>query len=161
MSVCRYASGIQSLGSIFSSASTRAWKRSSRVAVSLEVTCKASLPSESSPCVYTHASTMDGTPAMWHRNTSCTTFSVSAFLTMPESLDQATQSLLTRFHRQKPVRSGSLLITVLGDSIAPRGGIVTLGSLIRLAEPFGLPDRLVRTSVGRLASEGWLAWNRE
>ncbi len=60
-----------------------------------------------------------------------------------------------------PVRSGSLLITVLGDSIAPRGGVVTLGSLIRLAEPLGLPDRLVRTSVGRLAQEGWLSSNRE
>ena len=80
---------------------------------------------------------------------------------MPDRLDRATQSLLTRFHRQRPVRSGSLLITVLGDSIAPRGGVVTLGSLIRLAEPLGLPQRLVRTSVGRLAQEGWLASNRQ
>jgi phenylacetic acid degradation operon negative regulatory protein len=53
------------------------------------------------------------------------------------------------------------LITVLGDSIAPRGGAVTLGSLIRLAEPFRLPERLVRTSVGRLAQDGWLSSNRE
>jgi phenylacetic acid degradation operon negative regulatory protein len=81
---------------------------------------------------------------------------------MPQDrLTTSTQSLLSRFHRQRPVRSGSLLITILGDSIAPRGGIVTLGSLIRLAEPFGLPERLVRTSVGRLAREGWLSWNRE
>src|SRR5688572_26493895 len=72
-------------------------------------------------------------------------------------IHQATQALLVRFHRQKPVRTGSLLITVLGDSIAPRGGIVTLGSLIRLAAPFDLPERLVRTSVGRLANEGWLS----
>ena len=80
---------------------------------------------------------------------------------MPDRLSRATQGLLTRFHRQKPVRSGSLLITVIGDSIAPRGGVVTLGSLIRLAEPLGLPERLVRTSVGRLAQEGWLESNRE
>jgi phenylacetic acid degradation operon negative regulatory protein len=80
---------------------------------------------------------------------------------MPDPLEQATQALLARFRRQRPVRTGSLLITVLGDSIAPRGGIVTLGSLIRLAEPFGLPERLVRTSVGRLANEGWLSSNRE
>ncbi len=50
---------------------------------------------------------------------------------------------------------------MLGDSIAPRGGVITLGSLIRLAEPFGLPERLVRTSVGRLAQDGWLSSNRE
>ncbi len=80
---------------------------------------------------------------------------------MPDRLARATQSLLARFHRQRPVRSGSLLITVLGDSIAPRGGVVTLGSLIRLAEPLGLPDRHVRTSVGRLAQEGWLSSSRE
>src|SRR5688572_8508657 len=80
---------------------------------------------------------------------------------MSDRLNQSTQALLSRFHRQRPVRSGSLLVTILGDSIAPRGGIVTLGSLIRLGEPFGMPERLVRTSVGRLANEGWLSWNRE
>ena len=80
---------------------------------------------------------------------------------MADRIVSASRSLLTRFHRQRPVRSGSLLITVLGDSIAPRGGAITLGSLIRLAAPFGLPERLVRTSVGRLAQEGWLSSNRE
>ena len=81
--------------------------------------------------------------------------------TMPDRLEKATQGLLARFHRQRPLRSGSLLITVLGDSIAPRGGVVTLGSLIRLAAPLRLPERLVRTSVGRLAQDGWLSSNRE
>jgi len=80
---------------------------------------------------------------------------------MADRFVAASRSLLTRFHRQRPVRSGSLLITVLGDSIAPRGGVITLGSLIRLAAPFRLPERLVRTSVGRLAQEGWLSSNRE
>jgi phenylacetic acid degradation operon negative regulatory protein len=51
-------------------------------------------------------------------------------------------------------------MTILGDAIAPRGGRVTLGSLIRLAEPLGLPERLVRTSVARLAQDGWLAARR-
>jgi phenylacetic acid degradation operon negative regulatory protein len=80
---------------------------------------------------------------------------------MTDRLERATRALLARFHRQRPLRSGSLLITVLGDSIAPRGGVVTLGSLIRLAAPLGLPERLVRTSVGRLAQDGWLSSNRE
>src|SRR5262245_45836736 len=80
---------------------------------------------------------------------------------MPETaLDRAVRALLTRFGRQRPLRSGSLLITILGDSIAPRGGMITLSSLIRLAEPFGLPERLVRTSVGRLAKDGWLSSRR-
>lgn len=76
------------------------------------------------------------------------------------ALDSAVSALLTRFRRQRPLRSGSLLITVLGDAIAPRGGAVTLGSLIALARPFGLTERLVRTTVGRLAKEGWLTAQR-
>jgi phenylacetic acid degradation operon negative regulatory protein len=74
-----------------------------------------------------------------------------------EDLNLAVRALLARFRRQRPLRSGSLLVTILGDAIAPRGGAVTLGSLIKLAQPFGLPERLVRTSVGRLAKDGWLS----
>src|SRR5437868_15181222 len=70
------------------------------------------------------------------------------------------RALLRNFRAQRPLRGGSLLITVFGDSIAPRGGAVTLGSLIRLAAPFGLTERLVRTSVGRLAKEDWLVCQR-
>lgn len=75
---------------------------------------------------------------------------------MTDRIDTCLHALLTRFRRQRPLRSGSLLVTILGDSIAPRGGRIALGSLIRLAAPFGLPERLVRTSVARLAQEGWL-----
>ena len=73
---------------------------------------------------------------------------------------EATRALIGRFRRQRPMRSGSLLVTILGDAIAPRGGALTLGSLIRLAMPFGLPERLVRTSVARVAQEGWLTSRR-
>jgi len=77
------------------------------------------------------------------------------------ALARATQGLLRRFRSHRPLRGGSLLVTIFGDAIAPRGGIVTLGSLIRLAAPFGLTERLVRTSVGRLAQEGWLVARRD
>ena len=80
---------------------------------------------------------------------------------MPRSrLDPAVRALLARFRGQRPLRSGSLLVTMLGDAVAPRGGAVTLGSLISLAQPFGLTERLVRTSVGRLAQQGWLVSKR-
>ncbi|MBV8909652.1 MAG: phenylacetic acid degradation operon negative regulatory protein PaaX [Gammaproteobacteria bacterium] len=75
-------------------------------------------------------------------------------------LPRAVRALLRHFRAQRPLRGGSLLITIFGDAIAPRGGAVTLGSLIRLAAPFGLTERLVRTSVARLAREGWLATRR-
>jgi phenylacetic acid degradation operon negative regulatory protein len=73
----------------------------------------------------------------------------------------AVKSLLRHFHRQSPIRGGSLLITIFGDSIAPRGGAIALGSLIGLAQPFELTERLVRTSVARLASDGWLTTRRD
>ncbi|HEX2494601.1 MAG TPA: PaaX family transcriptional regulator C-terminal domain-containing protein, partial [Steroidobacter sp.] len=67
-----------------------------------------------------------------------------------------TEALAARFRRQRPLRAGSLLVTILGDAIAPRGGTIALASLIELARPFGLTERLVRTSVGRLGNEGWV-----
>jgi len=54
------------------------------------------------------------------------------------------------------LRSGSLITTVFGDAIAPRGGKVWLGSLIEVMADFGIGERLVRTSVFRLARDGWL-----
>ncbi len=52
-------------------------------------------------------------------------------------------------------------MTICGDAIAPRGGVVTLGSLIRIAGAFRLTERLVRTSVARLAKDGWLVARKE
>ena len=67
---------------------------------------------------------------------------------------------LARFRRQRPLRGGSLIVTLFGDAIMPRGGAVTLGSLIALAQPFGLNERLVRTATARLAKDGWLEGRR-
>ncbi len=55
------------------------------------------------------------------------------------------------------LRAKSLIVTVYGDAIAPHGGTVWLGSLIRLVAPFGLSERLVRTAVLRLSRDDWLA----
>ena len=55
-----------------------------------------------------------------------------------------------------PPRASSLLITIWGDAIAPHGGAAMLPGIIALMEPFGINERLVRTSVFRLAREGWL-----
>ena len=49
-----------------------------------------------------------------------------------------------------------MIISVFGDAVLPRGGRIWLGSLIRLLEPLGLNERLIRTSVFRLAKEEWL-----
>jgi len=63
---------------------------------------------------------------------------------------------IKEFLEQRPVRANSLIITVYGDFIAPHGGTIWLGSLVRLVEPLGLNERVVRTSVYRLSQEKWL-----
>jgi phenylacetic acid degradation operon negative regulatory protein len=72
----------------------------------------------------------------------------------------AAAELIARFRRQRPPRAGSLIVTIFGDSLLPRGGTIALGSLIELAAPFGLNERLVRTATARLAQDGWLAARR-
>jgi phenylacetic acid degradation operon negative regulatory protein len=68
---------------------------------------------------------------------------------------------ITRFLATDPPRSKSLVMTIFGDAIAPHGARLWLGSLIELVAPMGVTDRLVRTSVFRLAQEGWLVASRE
>lgn len=63
---------------------------------------------------------------------------------------------LDDFRQQTRVQATSLIISLFGDAVAPHGGSIWLGSLIRLLEPLGLSERLVRTSVFRLAKDGWL-----
>lgn len=72
------------------------------------------------------------------------------------SLASATRSLVQEFRSRPTLRAGSLIITLFGDAIAPRGGTVWIGSLIRVMADFGISERLVRTSVFRLARDGWL-----
>jgi phenylacetic acid degradation operon negative regulatory protein len=59
--------------------------------------------------------------------------------------------------KAEPPRAKSLIVTVWGDALAPHGGAVWLAGLIRLMAPFGINERLVRTSVFRLTRDGWLA----
>ena len=58
------------------------------------------------------------------------------------------------------MRAGSLIITVFGDAVLPRGGTVWIGSLIRVLSDFGVSERLVRTSVFRLTKDNWLHVNQ-
>ena len=71
------------------------------------------------------------------------------------TIDNECESLLDEFRSRPTIRAGSLITTVFGDSIAPRGGSLWLGSLIGLMAGFGISERLVRTSVYRLANDGW------
>ncbi|MCC7464113.1 MAG: phenylacetic acid degradation operon negative regulatory protein PaaX [Gammaproteobacteria bacterium] len=79
---------------------------------------------------------------------------------MAEPSAAAAAMLVAHLRRQRPVRAGSLIVSVFGDALAARGGAISLASLIRLAAAFGLTERLVRTAAARLAVDDWLATRR-
>lgn len=58
--------------------------------------------------------------------------------------------------RAEPSRTWSIIITIYGDAIVPRGGSVWLGTLSAFFKALGISDGVVRTAVSRLASDGWL-----
>ncbi len=65
-------------------------------------------------------------------------------------------ALLRQFHQRKPARIWSLIVTLYGDAIVPRGGSLWIGSLIEVMALFGIDAGHVRTAVSRLSSDGWL-----
>lgn len=72
------------------------------------------------------------------------------------SVSTAIETRLERFRQKSRIQAGSLITTVFGDAILPRGGRVSLGSMIQLLRPLGVNERLVRTAVYRLVKEEWL-----
>lgn len=68
---------------------------------------------------------------------------------------------IQRYLTEEAPRSKSLIITVFGDSIAPYARGLWLGALIELMAPFGVNERLLRTSAYRLVEEKWLSARRE
>ena len=51
----------------------------------------------------------------------------------------------------------SLIMSIFGDCIFQRGGVISLASLIQLMEVFGFNERSVRTAVFRLSQNDWLS----
>lgn len=58
------------------------------------------------------------------------------------------------------ISARSVLVTILGDALLPVSNSVWLAQLFKLAEPCNFSARLVRTSLFRLADEGWVTSER-
>jgi phenylacetic acid degradation operon negative regulatory protein len=58
--------------------------------------------------------------------------------------------------KREPSRTGSIVITVFGDAIVPRGGSVWLGTLLEFFATIDIDGGVVRTAMSRLAADGWL-----
>ncbi len=62
--------------------------------------------------------------------------------------------------RSRPSRTWSIVITVFGDAVVPRGGSLGMGSLLDIFAGMGIGSGVVRTAVSRLAADDWLQSKR-
>src|SRR5436189_5549592 len=62
--------------------------------------------------------------------------------------------------KREPSRTGSIVITVFGDAIVPRGGSVWLGTLLEFFKTLDIDSGVVRTAMSRLAADGWPERNK-
>jgi phenylacetic acid degradation operon negative regulatory protein len=70
---------------------------------------------------------------------------------MPQPLARIIDQL-----KRETSRTGSIVITLFGDAIVPRGGSVWLGTLLSFFEAIDIDSGVVRTAMSRLATDGWL-----
>jgi phenylacetic acid degradation operon negative regulatory protein len=57
--------------------------------------------------------------------------------------------------KREPSRTGSIVITLFGDAIVPRGGSVALGTLLEFFSAIDIDSSVVRTAMSRLTADGW------
>lgn len=68
---------------------------------------------------------------------------------------------IAALHAEGRLRVWSLVITVFGDAVAPRGGRIATARLQALLERLGVEPGALRTALSRLAADGWLIRERE
>ena len=64
--------------------------------------------------------------------------------------------LVALLHEGGHVKVWSLIVTIFGDAILPRGGTVSALMLKRLTGMLGVSDGARRTALSRLAADGWV-----
>ncbi|ASY60137.1 Phenylacetic acid degradation operon negative regulatory protein PaaX (plasmid) [Sinorhizobium sp. CCBAU 05631] len=62
---------------------------------------------------------------------------------------------------ETPLKAAGFIVTIYGDVVEPRGGVVWIGNLIDTCAAVGISETLVRTAVSRLVAAGQLLGERE
>ena len=90
-------------------------------------------------------------PSGWHQSA----------MTKDAGIAAALDALNARLQARARLRVWSLVITVFGDAVAPRGGRVALVVLQEIVGRLGVEAGAVRTAMSRLASDGWVERERQ
>ena len=92
-------------------------------------------------------------PARRHRRPAMTPSPIS----LGRALDAALADLAAGPER---LSVWSLVVTVFGDAVAPRGGVLRVAALQEIVARLGVEPGALRTALSRLARDGWLERER-
>ena len=71
------------------------------------------------------------------------------------------EALVDRLHERGRLRVWSLVITLFGDAVVPRGGHVALSTLQEVLGRLRVEPGALSTAMSRLAADGWVIRERE
>lgn len=77
------------------------------------------------------------------------------------SYDNHLATLVAHLRKRDRLRVWSIIITMFGDAILPRGGKVWLSTLIDVCAHLGIEAGSVRAAMSRLAQDGWVLRERQ
>ncbi len=63
--------------------------------------------------------------------------------------------------QQFTVRAPAMIVTIYGDIVVPRGGVLWMGTLVEICARLGISETLVRTAVSRLVAAEQLVGERD
>lgn len=68
--------------------------------------------------------------------------------------------LIDDLHASGRLRVWSLVMTILGDVVEPRGGVISMSDLLELTDHMNIETGAIRTALSRLAKEQWVVAKR-
>ena len=71
-------------------------------------------------------------------------------------MSKALDHLIADWHERDTLRVWSVIITLFGDAILPRGGAVSSQTVQAIMQRLGIESGAVRTAFSRLAKDGWV-----
>jgi|SRR5690625_1187665 len=78
----------------------------------------------------------------------------TASLPSAEQSRQAAQQLVQNIIEQHNISAASFIVTLYGDVVEPRGGVLWMGSMIQACAAVDITENQVRTAVSRLVRAG-------
>lgn len=79
----------------------------------------------------------------------------------PADAEPLAPALIRALLNDRPLKAAAFIVTIYGDVVEPRGGVLWMGDLIALCAEVGISESLVRTAVSRLVSAGQLVGEKE